>query len=279
MRSLRESLTHRVIDAVTRPRRSYQHFTVNDSQALKKKIEKADIILVDGDQRVSQAIKYLTQSTWSHSVIYVGDELVARDHPLRSRLLHRYGREARHMIIEALVGQGVIVAPLVKYIDFNIRICRPRGLREDDRRSILGFAVAQIGREYDMRNFIDLARYLFPFHLVPPSLRDEALHFGSREPTEVICSSFLAEAFRRVGFPILPVVVRPRRGKTVGERFFETILGRPTRRAYSGLFRARHPTLAVPRDFDLSPYFDIIKFNAIEEGAFDYRKMVWEEAP
>jgi Permuted papain-like amidase enzyme, YaeF/YiiX, C92 family len=276
MRSLRHILTDHVIEAVTKARRSYQHFTVNDPRALKKRIEKADIVLVDGDQRVSQAIKYLTQSTWSHSAIYIGDELVAHDHPLRGRLLRRYGREAQHMIIEALVGQGVIVSPLVKYIDFNIRICRPKGLREDDRRVILAFCIAQIGREYDMRNFVDLARYLFPFHLVPPSLREEALHFGSGEPTEVICSSFLAEAFRRVGFPILPVIVRPRKPKKMSERFFESILGRPTRRAYSGLFRARHPTLVVPRDFDLSPYFDIVKFNALEGASFDYRRMAWE---
>ena len=56
------------------------------------------------------------------------------------------------------------------------------------------------------------------------------------------------------------------------------ILGRPTRRAYSGLLQARHPTLCVPRDFDLSPYFDIVKFGAGELGGFDYKKLHWEEA-
>ena len=40
------------------------------------------------------------------------------------------------------------------------------------------------------------------------------------------------------------------------------LVGAPPRRAYSGLLQARHPTLCVPRDFDLSPYFDIVKFNA-----------------
>jgi hypothetical protein len=44
------------------------------------------------------------------------------------------------------------------------------------------------------------------------------------------------------------------------------------------LLRARHPTLAVPRDFDLSPYFDIVKFNARDMAAFDYRQLEWEEA-
>ena len=54
------------------------------------------------------------------------------------------------------------------------------------------------------------------------------------------------------------------------------MLGRPTRRAYSGVLRARHPTLAVPRDFDISPYFEIVKFNARDEAEFDYKRLEWE---
>ena len=49
----------------------------------------------------------------------------------------------------------------------------------------------------------------------------------------------------------------------------------------------RHPTLLTPRDFDLSPYFEIIKFNVIVDGNFDYTRIQWakdepeapEEAP
>ena len=33
------------------------------------------MVLVDGNQRISQAIKFLTMSSWSHSAIYVGDAL------------------------------------------------------------------------------------------------------------------------------------------------------------------------------------------------------------
>jgi hypothetical protein len=43
------------------------------------------------------------------------------------------------------------------------------------------------------------------------------------------------------------------------------------------LFRRPHPTLVTPRDFDLSPYFEIVKFNVIEPSRFDYRKIVWLE--
>ena len=38
----------------------------------------------------------------------------------------------------------------------------------------------------------------------------------------------------------------------------------------------RAPTLVTPRDFDLSPYFEIIKFNPVEATNFDYRRMKWD---
>jgi len=179
------------------------------------------------------------------------------------------------MIVEALVDQGVVASPLVKYIDLNIRICRPVGLKPEDLEVVLDHVIARIGLKYDRRNFWDLTRYLLPFHMIPSTLADDALHFGSGRATETICSSLLAEAFGRVGFPILPVPVSAK-PRTVGQRLRQQILGRPTRRAYSGLLRARHPTLCVPRDFDVSPYFDIVKFNPRDVAAFDYRRLQWE---
>jgi hypothetical protein len=35
-------------------------------------LKPADVVLVEGKSRISTAIKYLTQSTWSHAAIYVG---------------------------------------------------------------------------------------------------------------------------------------------------------------------------------------------------------------
>ena len=52
----------------------------------------------------------------------------------------------------------------------------------------------------------------------------------------------------------------------------ERIFGRPTRLARSGLLKARHSSLCVPADFDLSPYFDVIKFNAREAVVFPHAR-------
>ena len=42
-----------------------------------------------------------------------------------------------------------------------------------------------------------------------------------------------------------------------------------------GLLRMVSPTLVTPRDFDLSPYFEIIKFDVAGGSRFDYRKLQW----
>jgi hypothetical protein len=275
MRSPARVISAWFVRLLTQPRKRYQHFVENVPEKLKATIRPGDVVLVDGDQRVSQAIKYLTMSSWSHSAIYVGDALLRRDAATRADVQRRFGREAKHLLVEALVDKGVVVSPLVKYLHLNIRICRPVGLTPEDLATVLEHVVSRIGLQYDRRNFWDLTRYLLPFSLIPPELRDDALHFGSGRETETICSSLLAEAFGRVRFPILPVSVR-RKPHTVGQRLRQQILGRPTRRAYSGLLRSRHPTLCVPRDFDLSPYFEIVKFAPRDVAAFDYRRLQWE---
>ena len=44
-----------------------------------------------------------------------------------------------------------------------------------------------------------------------------------------------------------------------------------------GVLKMVSPTLVTPRDFDLSPYFEIVKFNIIENMRFDYHKILWAD--
>lgn len=270
------SLTDWFVARLTAPRRRYRRFVFNEPERLKATIRPGDVLLVDGNQRVSQAIKYLTTSSWSHSALFVGDALLRRDPAARAEMQRRFGREARYLLVEALVEKGVVVSPVTKYLDLNVRICRPVGLKPEDREAVLDYVISRIGLQYDRRNFWDLFRYFLPLKAIPSHLREDALHFGSGRATETICSSLLAEAFGKVRFPIVPLRARER-PRTLFERARQQVLGRPTRYAYSGLLRARHPTLCVPRDFDLSPYFDIVKFPPRESSAFDYRGLGWEE--
>jgi hypothetical protein len=267
-------LGQRLFDVATRmltkPRGNYSLRCPNDLPSLRRAIQKGDVVLVDGEQRVSEVIKFLTQSSWSHSAIYVGDELWRRFPARRPELIALFGDDARHLVIEALMEEGVIASPLAKYERFNLRVCRPHRLRADDLQRILDEVLAQIGLRYDVKNVLDLARYFVPVSLIPRRLRRQALHFGSGKPTEVICSSLIARAFQNVGFPILPAFER-----TTIEPERRWLARWRAAQPYPAVFYRQQPSIVTPRDFDLSPYFEVVKFNTIEAADFDYRRVRW----
>ena len=274
----RRWITSKIIDFLTEPLPHYQRFVWNDPQALRRHIRKGDVLLVDGDNRVSQVIKYLTQSCWSHAALYIGDELLRRGGEVADRTREAFGEDADELMVEAL-PHGVVASPLSKYIDYNIRIARPHRLRPEHLKVILEDALAAIGWRYDLRNVLDLARYLIPVHIVPHQLRRTALHFGTGQPTEVMCSSLLGKLFAKVRFPILPQIEYPSAfdaPETSRTTLLRRIFGYQSE-SFTGIFRMRHPTLLTPRDFDLSPYFEIVKFNVVVDGFFDYQRIQWAE--
>lgn len=280
MNGLRRFLSEWLVEILTQPLSTYERRGWNDVGGLHRNIRKGDVVLVEGDARISAVIKYLSQSSWSHSALYIGDELIRKPGPRRDRALAEYGDHARHLLVEAL-PQGVVAAPLDKYVDFNLRICRPR-LRPDHLQKLLDDAIASIGWRYDLKNVLDLARYLLPVSLVPGRLRRDALHFGSRLPTEVICSSLLGRLFAGIGYPVTPIEEAgplPQAPARKPRSLVERLLGRESGTEYTGLFRMRHPTLLTPRDFDLSPYFEIVKFNLLASARFDYHNIPWADSP
>jgi hypothetical protein len=269
-------LSRFAVKLLTKPVARYSLTIPNDLAALKRIIRKGDVLLIEGNERVSECIKYLTQSCWSHSCLYVGDEPLRRDPELKRELTERYGDEAQYLMVEALIESGVVVSPISKYVDFNLRLCRPHGLTAADQREVIENALANVGRSYDVKNILDLMRYFLPVHLVPARWRRQALHFGSGDPTRVICSSLIAECFTKVRFPIVPRY-EPFPDGCEPVRKVANLFGRLARKhQYTpGLLRMVSHTLITPRDFDLSPYFVILKYNVIENSRFDYHKLPW----
>ncbi|MFQ5548434.1 MAG: YiiX/YebB-like N1pC/P60 family cysteine hydrolase [Woeseia sp.] len=244
----RQKITALLVRYLTGKARNYEPFAVSTPETLESVLQVADIILVEGNQRFSTAVKYLTQSTWSHAAIYVGrrEDLAGLSPDTPS-------------LIEADLQNGVIAAPLAKYAQFNTRICRPAGLDAVDRDRVARFMVDSIGMDYDLKNVIDLARYLIPTPPVPDRWRRSMLALGSGDPTRVICSTRIAQAFQSVGYPILPRV------EHLTEQQCETC-----RESVREILHIRHHSLFTPRDFDVSPYFAVIK-PTVEHG-FDYKR-------
>lgn len=229
-----------------KPVKGYEPFTPSDPHALRASLRPGDVLLVEGNNHVSGVIKYLTQSTWSHAALYVGcvgDRMTEDNEPL--------------VLVEAELGKGVIASPLSKYAHFHTRICRPSGLSQEDCARVCAYAAERIGFDYDLKNIIDLMRFLFPMP-VPQRWRRRMIAMGSGDPSRIICSALIAQAFEQVRYPILPKITR-----IESESAREEIL------------EIRHSSLYAPRDFDISPYFDVVK-PTLQNG-FDYRKMQWAD--
>jgi permuted papain-like amidase YaeF/Yiix C92 family enzyme len=231
-----------------KPVEGYEPCTPSDPVALRATLCPGDVLLIEGNNHISGIIKYLTQSTWSHSALYVGrigDRETAEGEPL--------------VLVEANLGLGVTAAPLSKYERLHTRICRPAGLSEDDCARVCAYATERIGFDYDLKNITDLMRYLMPLP-VPQRWRRHMMALGSGHPTRIICSALIAQAFETVRYPILPRV-------TWCEN--ET--------ARREILEIRHSSLYSPRDFDISPYFEVVK-PTLAQG-FQYKKMNWADLP
>ncbi len=269
---LEEIITLLLTRLLTTPLSSYEVRVPNSLENLKSQLRKGDIVLVSGDQRVSMVIKYLTQSSWSHTAMFIGDEL-RRHHPDRAKQLdEKFGEDAKYLILEADNDEGVSCTPVSKYLNHNLRVCRPRYLRKQDFDKLLQYLFERLGHRYNFRHIFELARWFFPVSVIPRRFQKAVLHYGGEHKHEVICSTLLARAFRSIGYPILPRV-------TVNEVQLESsFMSRLLRRngnAIRALYREEDPALITPRDFDLSPYFDVVKVNHVSEARFDYRRIEW----
>jgi hypothetical protein len=249
----RATLGHRLARYLARPQHVHGASAPASLQALRACLRPGDVLLVEGHSRVSTAIKYLTQSTWSHAALYVG--------PLAGR---GGDDDDPHCFVEADMVEGVRSVPLSEFAGIHARVCRPVGLSAEDTRHATGHALARIGHRYDLRNIVDLVRYLLPTPPVPARWRRRLLVLGSGDPTRAICSTLIAQAFESVRYPILPTIERRPSDDPLCPGCVEEIL------------HVRHHSLYVPRDFDVSPYFEVVKPSLA--GGFDHRQLRWNAA-
>lgn len=232
---------------------------LSDFDRLRYEIRPGDVILVEGRSRISEIIKTITLSNWTHTAVYIGRLHNIDDPTLRDEILRIYqGQPDDQLIIESLLGKGTIVDNIGKYRDDHLRICRPTNITRQDAQDVIAYTIHQLGKGYDVRQILDLMRFFFPYGLLPKRWRSSLFEHNAGEPTNNVCSTMLAEAFASVQFPILPILQRDADGNL---------------KMYK-----RNTKLITPKDFDYSPYFDVIKYPILD---FDelaiYRKMPWDK--
>ena len=212
-------------------------FPLTDFARICYEIRLCDVLLIEGRSRVSEVIKVITQSPWSHAALYIGRLHDIENIETRDRILKFYPDAKPHeqLLIESVLGKGTIVSPLTEYQHDHIRICRPRGLSPQDAQHIINYVAKHLGVKYDSRQIFDLMRFLMPWTILPRRFRSSLFKHHPGELTRESCSTLLAEAFGSVKFPIIPVL---REHKEKGVEFVR-----------------RFPKLYVPSDFDYSPFF------------------------
>lgn len=238
-------------------KRPLDQIPLSDFDKICDTLKPCDVLLIEGRSRVSEVIKLITQSSWSHAALYIG-RISEISNPKLQRLVKQYyqGDENEQLIIESELGLGTLIRPISVYKNEHIRICRPKGLKPEDALDVIRYSVSCIGYQYNVRQILDLARLLFPWHFLPRQWRSSIFNHNVGDPTKTICSTMIAEAFNFVQFPILPLVQKDEHDGIA-------------------LYR-RNPKLSVPRDFDYSPYFEIIKYPFIDYGKNnDYHQLPW----
>ena len=214
---------------------------LSDFDRIRHELKPSDVLLVEGRSRISDVIKVVTQSPWSHAALYIGRLHDIENEESRAALSRRSAfPPSTQLVIESQLGAGTLVCALTEYADDHVRICRPVGLSAEDAQTISTHAINSLGLNYDIRQIFDLARFLFPWGILPRRWRSSLFRTRAGSETRTVCSTMIAEAFAAVEFPILPLVQRSEQDRI-------------------RLYR-RNPKLCTPSDFDYSPYFEIIKY-------------------
>lgn len=232
-------------------------FPLVDFERIRYELRPGDVILVEGRTRVADVIKLITQTPWSHAMLYVGRVHDIEDSFLRARLKQFWiGQDDAQLVIEGILGRGTIITPLEEYRADHLRICRPTAISRNDAQRVINYAIRHLGDDYNIRQLLDLMRFMMPWGILPRRWRSSLFIHNAGDTTRTVCSTMLAEAFNAVNYPILPII------KAHGETGIQ--------------FIKRNPRLYTPRDFDYSPYFDVLKFPFIGEiNQERYRNLPW----
>jgi len=186
---------------LAKPVKRHSPATTADAQSLAAILDRGDVLLSDGNTRAAALVKRITQSPWSHVSMYVGPLEEGPDPPC---------------IVEADIAAGVRSIRLSELNALHVRVLRPIGLNDIDRRRLADWVLNRIGGEYDLAHAWALGRNLLRQRL-PTRLRSLP-NTMAKSATRFICCSLLAHAFALVGYPILPVQMRVSATDTMDHR-------------------------------------------------------------
>jgi hypothetical protein len=186
-RLLRERLWDAFLRYLTAPIPPSVPATGESVESLATRLRRGDVLLSEGNTRVSRLIKRLTGSRWSHVSIYVG--------PLDE------GSDPR-CVVEADMAVGVRSIRLSELGAVSVRVLRPASLDSTKRNRLVEWVTSRIGDEYDHAHALLLGRRLL--RLAPRTRPAASASTATGTARRFICCSLLVHAFASIGLAIVP---------------------------------------------------------------------------
>ncbi len=233
-------LSNLLVSLLQKERKIYALPFENNVEGIFQVIQPGDVVLVEGNTYMSEIIKILTRSTWSHCFLYIGDkEIIESD-----TASYENGKLVK------LKQPKVMKNPVEKYFSYNIRIKRPVQITQEDLDAVIKSAKDHVGREYDRKNILNfIYKYM--------GLKKFDLSANIGESDKYICSGLVAKVFQEVNYPVLPSIALVRNKKTTVKR--------------------RNFTQFSPGDFDKasSQFWQTIQFQFVGKTEF-YKDIEWD---
>ncbi len=234
-------LIEKIFEILAKEKKSYDLPFENNMGGLLQEILPGDVVLISGNSRLSDIIKLVTRSIWSHCALYVGNGNIIEADNLRydnGNVVHMKKAE-------------VIVSPLEKYRLYNMRVKRPVQLTSEDREIVIAEAYAHKGKGYDQKNLINFLLKEIGLKKFSPFA-----NIGS-EDKEEMCSGLIVQSFQTVNYPILPYTAHVRKKDIT--------------------IKKRNHTQFAPGDFDRasSQFWKTVTFQGIGSDKH-YREIQWD---
>jgi hypothetical protein len=189
-----------------------------------------DVVLIRGNLRISHIIQTLTKSPYSHAAFYYGAGKIIEAEP-----------------------EGVLLSEIDKYLELDIRLCRPVMLSAKGKKIVMRHMQDMLKQQprYDVTN---MEKMLFKYWYTKfrPDIK---VYIGGNTDFETfyICSGMIAHGFHKAGYPVVPSLRIEKKAKIKSLRTlaeYEKMV-KLCRKNYSQI---------VPGDFDNSPFFASVKF-------------------
>lgn len=204
-------------------------------------IEPGDVILVDGTAPADKRIKSISGSNWSQVLLYLGRLHDIKDPSLRAMASDYIPCQSNtQLLLKVDLVHGVHLITLSELQDVQLRICRPSGLTDAEKQSVIRYGLSRLENNKKHAWWPAIRLLLVPWSWFPRHWRKPIFKLLSGRRLRRAVGGTIGDSFSFIQFPILPLVKKEFDGKTK-------------------LYR-HYPMVFYPSDFDLSPYFDVVKY-------------------